>query len=489
MLKNLPAIGEQSPPISRPTSSGYDRKSSPTIRANIPLATAVSNDQKPSHFYSASAQQYTSPQYDDSSVMSLPPLSDSLNVSQKNTGAPGRKTSLIPTNNTENLFSNKSDCPSRHALFNISSLGFGNVEKPLVEKKLPYWAGNKLSISTRLENIALQDILVAISKREGTGGPNASLETKELHKDRWEKTMFEKSLAEILKLIDQTRSLDDTRAHANGPIIADDRKKNRIEAVQETQANVVASMFSDHSSKSVGLMRKPLRTIMMELQKRIELLKTNQAEWEAFQSKIAAYKSEELKLHPAPTLDLIDKNKLGAVSQNPASRIQRMQSRAIVQQLRMAQAIERAEKYKAERQKQILAVIAKKEQALNHKKNDAPKAKMGKLEMLQKRWYIAIALASRLSLIRYYLEEKHKSKAILMLYTRNARIIQKQWKAFKMAEKNALIAQSLSIIKGAFHEYVKVRREKQKHKAANHIRQFFKDVHDVCFNVTFRFRN
>jgi hypothetical protein len=110
-------------------------------------------------------------------------------------------------------------------------------------------------------------------------------------------------------VLERAKNADD-RSHLNSPLTDNtpDRKKKLEKEVNDSSGAAAAATYSsvDHDSYNnnnaaassamgnilgrgshdVGLMRKPLRLIMADLNKRIELLKTNQAEWEAFQLKI-----------------------------------------------------------------------------------------------------------------------------------------------------------------------------------------------------------
>lgn len=112
---------------------------------------------------------------------------------------------------------------------------------------------------------------------------------------------FEKNFAEILKLLEQTRSICDDRVDGNNPAIsavaaniaADERARKHaaIAAVAETNNQPGNNLFNvDAQDKNnlaeLGLMRKPLRVIWQQLCKRIDLLKNSQSEWEAFEQKI-----------------------------------------------------------------------------------------------------------------------------------------------------------------------------------------------------------
>lgn len=218
----------------------------------------------------------------------------------------------------------------------------------------PWWMSNKISPSTRSENDYLAELLHLMRRQAGgaTGGSiagssklsgPASNNLVDYIEVKNGQGVFEKNFYEIQRLLgkgicwqewieeyfiliyafpytERAKNSED-RSHLNSPLNdnATDRKK-KIEKESNDSSNAAAAAaaaaaystadydsYNNNSaaaaassamgnilgrgSHDVGLMRKPLRLILADLNKRIELLKTNQAEWEAFQLKIGMRES------------------------------------------------------------------------------------------------------------------------------------------------------------------------------------------------------
>ncbi|KAJ3221924.1 hypothetical protein HK099_002957 [Clydaea vesicula] len=438
--------------------------------------------------------------------------------------------------NYAKLFGEESfSCSAKKKKFSISSLGYGtlknsnasnpdqlqsvnshqiNIQQQQLQQSgnfnnnnnsiIAWWVGNKLSNATRKENEQLDTLLKKLNSNYLKEKIDKRFVTEEFDSDMGEAgsglkgvSIFDKNFNEIQKLLEKIKNLDD-KNHQNianlqlqqQQNLNDKKKGNEKSEQQENQvAMAAATAFLDgnggamgnilgRSNSGTGLMRKPLRLIYIELNKRIENLKNSQSEWDAFQNKITAYKLEDNCEKTKYVTDIIQSNKVFD-AYYPSKKLQLLSINKQKHDDRIKTVLENHRLLKSEKVKKVLMQIKKKDLVNNEKMKEQPKEKLGKTQLLQKKWFIAITLASKLNAIRDFLILRHQEREISLLETHSAIIIQKAWKKYKAAIQYEKVKTSLAIISRVFHKYIIYRREEEKHKASNLIRQFFRDVHDV----------
>lgn len=79
--------------------------------------------------------------------------------------------------------------------------------------------------------------------------------------------------------------------------------------------------------------------------------------------------------------------------------------------------------------------------------SSSDRAKNARLQTVQHRWFLGVALASRLALVKSFLEEKHRMRMAYMMYNHCALTIQKKWRQYQWKKRQEAIRKSYSIIR------------------------------------------
>jgi hypothetical protein len=104
-----------------------------------------------------------------------------------------------------------------------------------------------------------------------------------------------------------------------------------------------------------------------------------------------------------------------------------------------------------------------------------PRGKMTSEQQMAHRWYLATALASRLALVKEFLIEKHKMVGLSMLQEQSACIVQRRWRLFSNNKRQVVVDGALVIIRRLALRFVRKRREKARHHAADILRMALTD--------------
>lgn len=432
------------PPLPHLPSVTAERRKSATRRPSFPVVEEAENEE------SQSLQK---------SVTSLNKSMTSLSRIESSS-----EMDATEPNEATSIFDASLNCPIKHAPFNVRQLGFGNLFPLLIterKKEYPWFVANKFSQVTRLENAILDElyekldhIFQPLSLGKKKEEITRVLVSEFSDTDSKGATLFDKSLLEIMKLLEETKEADAANIHEESAAVEERKKKERMAEMQFTATTMLANTLLDQERFSSSISRKPIRLIMAQLQKRIETLKNSQDDWDEFEKKVgtfsiilAVYKKEDREKLLGTHDDLILKNKYLVRYRNPQIYLEEIEARASQHEVHSLDVRGRNEKMIKLRETKILASIKKKELALERKKNIKPLAKLSEWELLQRRWYLVISLASRLSMLRFYLECKHKARIHHQIYNRHAIVIQREWKLHKKHLRDILIAKSLEKIK------------------------------------------
>ncbi|KAJ3012605.1 hypothetical protein HKX48_006190 [Thoreauomyces humboldtii] len=292
---------------------------------------------------------------------------------------------------------------------------------------------------------------------------------------------FDRNLGEIQKLIERAKNLDDKGYSEALENDADHSRRNKKTDKHEShqqsshhhqQQQQQMQLFDLLSENKPLAGRKPIRVIAADLAKRIEMLKTNQGEWDAFQTKISEYReADAVRARTAPA-DMIRQNKI-VLSEMPVAQ----------RRLRIASAREQRDRHRLEirtrkkendmqRWHEKVAALQKKKDVVEQMKKKE-KEQMGRAQALQRKWFVLTAVASRMTIIRIVLEVR------VPWFLFASRLIQRVYRKHMRRREEAKKGAALMTIAVVFRRYVARRREAQKHKASDAIRQFFRDVYDV----------
>ncbi|KAI9357594.1 hypothetical protein DFJ73DRAFT_820339 [Zopfochytrium polystomum] len=291
---------------------------------------------------------------------------------------------------------------------------------------------------------------------------------------------FEKSLAEIQKLLERAKNGEapiDPEISMFAAAEADRERKKKAGAGAGGQAST--PLQAGGGARQAGPMgmlqqqkqqigRKPLRLIALDLAKRIDQLKTNQAEWESFQARIAEYRQMETQT------DIIRHNRDVLANYLPEIRKARLSSAHESHENHRALVLKKKRKLDATRLKVKIEAVQKKDSAISQKKEEVSRA-----QLMQKKWFIVVTAFARMLQIKRTVEEAQEAKAHLRLINHAARVIQKGWRQYRDRKLEEAKQQSLATIASVFVPFVRHRRSRMKHNSADTIRQFFKEVHDT----------
>ncbi|KAJ3157520.1 hypothetical protein HDU86_003169 [Geranomyces michiganensis] len=301
---------------------------------------------------------------------------------------------------------------------------------------------------------------------------------------------FDKNLSEIQRLMERAKNFDD-KGYLVSVVSESDKagkkKKSEKQATslvpashhqqqQQQQQQPMFDLFADNKTLAG---RKPIRVIAADLVKRIERLKSNQAEWDAFQAKILEYREvDQIRARTAPA-DMIRLNRQSAGQTIPADfKRMRMASVKEARDRHRHEIRSRKAEQDMERWNEKVAALQKKKDVMEQMKKKE-KEQMGRAQALQRKWFVLTAVASRMTLIRIVLETERQRRAMNLTRLHAARVIQSVYRNHLRRREEARRMQALAKISVVFRRYVARRRENQKHMASDAIRQFFRDVYDV----------
>lgn len=104
---------------------------------------------------------------------------------------------------------------------------------------------------------------------------------------------------------------------------------------------------------------------------------------------------------------------------------------------------------------------------------------MSKNHEMQERWYFAAALASKMQIVKEFLEERHEQRIL----THSAIVLQRKWREYQRRARYLIESRSFMSIRGLFTRFLARRQERLQHEASDIVRQFFQDL--VCVMYSF----
>lgn len=164
---------------------------------------------------------------------------------------------------------------------------------------------------------------------------------------------------------------------------------------------------------------------------------------------IEAYKLEDASQKSARTENLIETNIANVELFYQDTRARLIFEKSISDSIRRAEVLKRGNEIEEKKIRTFEARIKQKDAAIHRNKYRKAEQsdKQGKLQQMQYRWYVAIGLASRLALVREFLEEKHKMRQAYMAFNHSAVVIQKVYKKYKEHLRMQLVQKSYAIIR------------------------------------------
>ncbi|KAI8911662.1 hypothetical protein EDD86DRAFT_245929 [Gorgonomyces haynaldii] len=186
--------------------------------------------------------------------------------------------------------------------------------------------------------------------------------------------------------------------------------------------------------------RKPIRAIMHDLQKRIQHLKNNPADWEALQKRVA--KAHERHTQDVGEQDIVKRNIKTAWGLHPSK-------------------------------------LKHQDQLENARTTQKDKDGMGKIQNLQVKWFVIIAVAARVHYIEQHLKMVRLTRELKSREYRAAVTIQRSYRAHLKRKEEAQRRTALRAISQLMSITLPRWRAKRKTRASNVIMSFFREVYDV----------
>ncbi|KAJ3285562.1 hypothetical protein HDU79_007243 [Rhizoclosmatium sp. JEL0117] len=295
---------------------------------------------------------------------------------------------------------------------------------------------------------------------------------------------FDKSFVEIQKLLEYAKNLDEAIFDQDQDpfsLSSSTKKRSRPNTSPMHQKETINHYEVSSPATMPGILgdgrnrygRKPIKMIEEDLKKRIELLKSNQGEWEAFQEKIMEYQKDNVVSN-----DIIKHNRDALAAFFPTLRLRKIESAHQDNEKHRELVLKKKKKMDKEKQKKKLAAVAKKEQQAEQSRHQN-REENGKSQIMQKRWFLIISVAARIGYIARTVEENRSKNHKTVQTNHAARVIQRKWRVHNLRQQELRKQHALAKIAVVFHDYLIRRRIVAKYRAADTIRQFFKDVHDV----------
>ncbi|KAI8618986.1 hypothetical protein BC830DRAFT_1106287 [Chytriomyces sp. MP71] len=386
-----------------------------------------------------------------------------------------------------------SRAPSTSSSFSLFSLP--SMRSELSTPGTP-WITTALTPATQRQNMRLAALLALMNRANGgTGISDDAFDGvsggagNEVFDVRDRTARFDKSLNEIQKLLEYAKNLDDAAIEGGDVMMMDTARRSKATSaapVSESTHKETSSFMQKHalmydqhgqSDGNGGIRnrfgRKPIKMIEAELKKKIDLLKSNQGEWEVFQEKILAYQKDN-----QTTNNIVRQNREAMAAFLPDSRQRNLESLFMDLEKHRETVLKKKKKMDKEKLKKKLEAFQKKESLLEQGKR-REKEENGKSQISQKKWFIVVATAARIGYIQRTLEENRARNQKKIRGGHAARVIQKCWRQYARRKAEIRKQEALKTISTVFHYYLLRRRMEAKFYAADIIRQFFKEVHDV----------
>ncbi|KAI8919592.1 hypothetical protein BC831DRAFT_481117 [Entophlyctis helioformis] len=381
-----------------------------------------------------------------------------------------------------------------------ANLGYGSVRAGQSQ-----YLSSVLSTATRKQNQRLSSILSVINRahsdypahvRTAWGDESESMaDTTDF------RAVFERNLQDIHRLLDIAKNINE-KADADGDDVPTSlqRESDHMSAKKRRdmpgdvleQANKRAAASASpvpNGATSPGGVdtspdkrtlagRKPVRAIMQELAKRIQSLKTNQAEWEALQAKIASYRHAGQGQKHANEVDMIVQNRKDAKTLFPEVKRKVIAERKVRNE-------EHRQEVLTKKQMLDVGVQKRKQEALQRKEELAAqnlvKEKDGgsRQQSIQSKWFVLTVVATRVKMCKSFLEDIQSNRAKRLNQRHAAIVIQRGFRTWRRARIMKQRKMAIRVIGRAFHKFYPSWKDERRREASNTIQSFFKEAYDV----------
>ncbi|ORZ33909.1 hypothetical protein BCR44DRAFT_1437276 [Catenaria anguillulae PL171] len=216
--------------------------------------------------------------------------------------------------------------------------------------------------------------------------------------------------------------------------------------------------------------RKSIRLIAEELAEKIHILKSNASQWEVFCARVAAYKAAKRYNRQ---VNVLQRNVREVVLFEPATRqeLREIDKRNHEERRKVVSA--ECKRIFEERQRYRQQIVEKAQKQLKVKPANP------KLYQLQQKWLILGSLASRIFIMQGILRDNHTAFLTFKRQSAAARRIQRAWRRYKEIQLERRKKWAIKVLGRAMSKFIASIREQRKQQAANTIRVFLKEIHDV----------
>ncbi|KAJ3274069.1 hypothetical protein HDV01_003562 [Terramyces sp. JEL0728] len=293
---------------------------------------------------------------------------------------------------------------------------------------------------------------------------------------------FDKNWSELMKMIDYAKDLNESDSGLDFMPNADDygdiHQKRRHVDMKKQLAGPQSVANGNQPGQKALVGRKPVRAIMNDLSKRIQMLKTNPVQWEILQQKVcnAFLTPVGYTRQTKSAGDHIHLNKKLAWEPNLKKNL--------------------IENQKLKHQERLDTVLKRKHQldsrdlarhVYNLEQKDARLARnlaiekdfAGSTQIIQARWFVVIFLAARISMIERHLTSTHQNRMLSLRRNHAAIVIQRWYKNFLYAKIQEMRKKALVVIGKAFRLFYMKWKNARLRLASDNIQSFFQEVYDV----------
>ncbi|KAJ3372789.1 actin [Kappamyces sp. JEL0680] len=295
--------------------------------------------------------------------------------------------------------------------------------------------------ATNRQNMRLAQLLKLIGTTGGLS-PTYSLENQGSEDTRQVLVaQFDKNWSELMHLIDYAKNLNDNDAARDTfPGI------NDYSGLGKIKAKVAILKPKSDEKKSVGksemVGRKPIRAIVLDLQKRIQTLKSNPAQWEALQKRVEKFAGAGGQ---ARRDNVVSRNKRMVVTLLPSVKKQRNLELTLKHKERLEMVLQNKRNLDETELEAKLAFIKEKELRLAQNLANE-KDFLGSITTIQAKWFIVIFNAVRVKRLQDFLETKHKERRLFLQRQHASIVIQRWYRRFLKAKQDIAMKQALLVI-------------------------------------------
>jgi hypothetical protein len=162
---------------------------------------------------------------------------------------------------------------------------------------------------------------------------------------------------------------------------------------------------------------------------------------------VAKYKAEAVAAKQTSNVDIIKVNRSSMKNYESEKRVQVMEQKALSASQRRATVLAAGEKKEMARIQDIESrTISKEVSSRSNQLSSRDGKKTTTAQQLADRWFLATALASRLAIVKAFLEEKHRMEEKYRMEENGAVAIQRSWRLYKESKRERIVNVAFGVI-------------------------------------------